>query len=175
MIADCGPDPRGRVNNKQNPRFILVYAMPFGWSKASYCFNKGTRLCLQRCREENIKCSFYADDQAGGHADREVAQQQQQRAEVLLAYFGYKKVVDKGQSIVAQSLMHLGIIAMTDTPAGLWVVPDEKARKLSKLAKAALCAAKRNKMFISGRVISSYIGFLVSLRLPMPQALFQCW
>ena len=105
MVMDCGPHPDGLVASAVNPRFVLVVASPFGWSKSGYAFETVKKPYVRDCRAPGatmvehmtaaerppcsippstvllgMKTSMYCDDQAAGDASCELAKAQERRA-----------------------------------------------------------------------------------------------
>ena len=189
FVIDCGPAPDGSPATMENPRFLLCVAMPFGWSRSPYLWNKVSRRYLNHARQGGVvpdevpsalleavppvHTTLYVDDQAAGHADREVSQRQEQYCSRLLVWYGFPEAPDKGQAVVAQSLDFLGMIAVTSTADGMWVAPEAKLAQLRLMAGQLLREGRRAKMFVWARGVASYIGVCISLLLAIPEIRFR--
>ena len=187
MIIDTGPHPN--TVGPHRPRFVVPLSMNFGWCNAPELWDMVCCEMKYECRRNvaphdvlpypgrvqhaPIKNSIYVDDQIGGSANRELAQQQADSMDQIWLYFGMTKAQGKGQDQVGQWCVHLGLELLTKNPAGLYIVPAEKERMCTNMAKYILCRAARRGRWISARRVGSYVGFLGSLKTAERQAQFR--
>ena len=186
MAVDLGP-PIGEVS-VQNPRFIYVVVLPFGYTNSPGVWQRTMMSVLNRCRSgqaavdqglsrTEVPCTLWLDDVLilGPTAETcrqhyDIVTEECRRHGIPLHPPG---TPGKGQHTPLQTIYHLGLDV--DLARGLFLTPPAKAARLMSEAKGMLCSAlsSKNKRFVRARWLAQIAGLCISLYLAVPSARFR--
>ena len=110
----------------------------------------------------------YMDDYLALFPSREEAQRGAIQMQTTLAWLGLEANPKKCVWEPTQQLVHLGLIV--DTRRGLFLVPQEKEKKLASFARGIIQTAKRDRRLFSRRQLSVFTGLAQSIVLAVPVA-----
>jgi hypothetical protein len=110
----------------------------------------------------------YMDDYLALFPSKAEAERGAVQMKATLAFLGLEANPKKCVWTPTQELQHLGIVV--NTKLGVFLVPQEKERKLVNFARGILVSAKRNRRLFSRRQLAGFTGLAQSISLAVPVA-----